>query len=164
MQQQQPYPQHYSYLHYAAILTLRSSNIRNVTQCSSNHTHSITYTYITQQQHPQCYPMQQQQQLYLQHYLYLHYAAILTLRSSNIRNVTQCSSSSYTYSITYTYITQQQHPQCYSMQQQLYPQHHLYLHYAAVTSAMLLNAAAAATIPTAPPTLTLRSYTYIMQQ
>ena len=68
-----------------------------------------------------------QQQLYLQHYLYLHYAAvtsamlfnaaaaatiltallILTLRSSNIRNVTQCSSSSYTYSITYTYITQQ---------------------------------------------------------
>ena len=49
---------------------------------------------------------------------------ILTLRSSNIRNVTQCSSSSYTYSITYTYITQ------------------LYLHYAAVTSAMLLNVAA----------------------
>ena len=34
----------------------------------------------------------QQQQLYLQHYLY---------SSSNIRNVTQCSSSSYTYSITY---------------------------------------------------------------
>ena len=49
----------------------------------------------------------QQQQLYLQHYLY---------SSSNIRNVTQCSSSSYTYSITYI---------------------------AAVTSAMLLNAAAA---------------------
>ena len=48
----------------------------------------------------------QQQQLYLQHYLY---------SSSNIRNVTQCSSS-YTYSITYI---------------------------AAVTSAMLLNAAAA---------------------
>ena len=87
----------------------------------------------------------QQQQLYLQHYLYLHYAAILTLRSSNIRNVTQCSSSSYTYSITYTYITQ------------------LYLHYAAVTSAMLLNAAAA-TILTALLILTLRSYTYIMQQ
>ena len=88
----------------------------------------------------------QQQQLYLQHYLYLHYAAILTLRSSNIRNVTQCSSSSYTYSITYTYITQ------------------LYLHYAAVTSAMLLNAAAAATILTALLILTLRSYTYITQQ
>ena len=112
-----------------------------------------------------------QQQLYLQHYLYLHYAAvtsamllnaaatiltalliylhyaaILTLRSSNIRNVTQCSSSSYTYSITYTYITQ------------------LYLHYAAVTSAMLLNAAAAATILTALLILTLRSYTYITQQ
>ena len=49
----------------------------------------------------------QQQQLYLQHYLY---------SSSNIRNVTQCSSSSYTYNITYI---------------------------AAVTSAMLLNAAAA---------------------
>ena len=49
----------------------------------------------------------QQQQLYLQHYLY---------SSSNIRNITQCSSSSYTYSITYI---------------------------AAVTSAMLLNAAAA---------------------
>ena len=49
----------------------------------------------------------QQQQLYLQHYLY---------SSSNIRNVTQCSSSNYTYSITYI---------------------------AAVTSAMLLNAAAA---------------------
>ena len=87
----------------------------------------------------------QQQQLYLQHYLYLHYAAILTLRSSNIRNVTQCSSSNYTYSITYTYITQ------------------LYLHYAAVTSAMLLNAAAAA-ILTALLILTLRSYTYITQQ
>ena len=104
-----------------------------------------------------------QQQLYLQHYLYLHYAAvtsamllnaaatiltallILTLRSSNIRNVTQCSSSNYTYSITYTYITQ------------------LYLHYAAVTSAMLLNAAAA-TILTALLILTLRSYTYITQQ
>ena len=91
--------------------------------------------------------MQQQQQLYLQHYLYLHYAAILTLRSSNIRNVTQCSSSSsYTYSITYTYITQ------------------LYLHYAAVTSAMLLNAATAAAILTALLILTLRSYTYIKQQ
>ena len=49
----------------------------------------------------------QQQQLYLQHYLY---------SSSNIRNVTQCSSSSYTYSITYI---------------------------AEGTSAMLLNAAAA---------------------
>ena len=48
----------------------------------------------------------QQQQLYLQHYLY---------SSSNIRNVTQCSSSNYTYSITYI---------------------------AAVTSAMLLNAVA----------------------
>ena len=94
---------------------------------------------------------------------------ILTLRSSNIRNVTQCSSSSYTYSITYTYITQ------------------LYLHYAAVTSAMLLNAAAAmltallilsyaavtsamllnaaaAAILTALLILTLRSYTYITQQ
>ena len=72
---------------------------------------------------------------------------ILTLRSSNIRNVTQCSSSSnYTYSITYTYITQ------------------LYLHYAAVTSAMLLNAAAAATILTGLLILTLRSYTYITQQ
>ena len=71
---------------------------------------------------------------------------ILTLRSSNIRIVTQCSSSSnYTYSITYTYITQ------------------LYLHYAAVTSAMLLNAAAA-TILTALLILTLRSYTYITQQ
>ena len=108
--------------------------------------------------------MQQQQQLYLQHYLYLHYAAvtsaillnaaatiltallILTLRSSNIRNVTQCSSSNYTYSITYTYITQ------------------LYLHYAAVTSAMVLNAAAAAAILTALLILTLRSYTYITQQ
>ena len=55
----------------------------------------------------------QQQQLYLQHYLY---------SSSNIRNVTQCSSSNYTYSVTYTYsIT----------------------YIAAVTSAMLLNAAAA---------------------
>ena len=85
-----------------------------------------------------------QQQLYLQHYLYLHYAAILTLRSSNIRNVTQCSSSSYTYSITYTYIKQ------------------LYLHYAAVTSAMLLNAAAA--ILTALLIITLSSYTYITQQ
>ena len=53
-----------------------------------------------------------QQQLYLQHYLY---------SSSNIRNVTQCSSS-YTYSITYI---------------------------AAATSAMLLNAAAAAVILTA---------------
>ena len=82
--------------------------------------------------HPQCYSMQQQQ-LYLQHYLYLHYTAILTLRSSNIRNV------------THTYITQ------------------LYLHYAAVTSAMLLNAAAA-TILTALLILTLRSYTYITQQ
>ena len=70
---------------------------------------------------------------------------ILTLRSSNIRNVTQCSSSNYTYSITYTYITQ------------------LYLHYAAVTCAMLLNAAAAA-ILTALLILTLRSYTYITQQ
>ena len=57
--------------------------------------------------------MQQQQQLYLQRYLY---------SSSNIRDVTQCSSSSYTYSITYI---------------------------AAVTSAMLLNAAAAAVILTA---------------
>ena len=50
--------------------------------------------------------------LILTHYLY---------SSSNIRNVTQCSSS-YTYSVTYTYsIT----------------------YIAAVTSAMLLNAAAA---------------------
>ena len=40
---------------------------------------------------------------------------ILHFLQCNIRNVTQCSSSSYTYSITYTYITQ------------------LYLHYAAVT-------------------------------
>ena len=55
----------------------------------------------------------QQQQLYLQHYLY---------SSSNNRNVTQCSSSSYTYSVTYTYST---------------------TYIAAVTSAMLLNAAAA---------------------
>ena len=54
----------------------------------------------------------QQQQLYLQHYLY---------SSSNIRNVTQCSSS-YTYSVTYTYST---------------------TYIAAVTSTMLLNAAAA---------------------
>ena len=46
---------------------------------------------------------------------------------------------------SYTYITQ------------------LYLHYAAVTSAMLLNAAAAA-ILTALLILTLRSYTYITQQ
>ena len=45
--------------------------------------------------------------------------------------------------LLYTYITQ------------------LYLHYAAVTSAMLLNAAAAATILTALLILTLRSYTYI---
>ena len=95
--------------------------------------------------------------LYLQHYaavisamLFNAAAAailtallILTLHSSNIRNVTQCSSN-YTYSITYTYITQ------------------LYLHYAAVTSAMLLNAAAA--ILTALLILTLRSYTYITQQ
>ena len=44
--------------------------------------------------------------------------------------------------LLYTYITQ------------------LYLHYAAVTSAMLLNAAAA-TILTALLILTLRSYTYI---
>ena len=55
----------------------------------------------------------QQQQLYLQRYLY---------SNSNIRDVTQCSSSSYTYSITYI---------------------------AAVTSAMLLNAAAATVILTA---------------
>ena len=70
---------------------------------------------------------------------------ILTaLCSSNIHNATQCNSS-YAYSITYAYITQ------------------LYLHYAAVTSAMLLNAAAA-TILTALLILTLRSYTYITQQ
>ena len=54
----------------------------------------------------------QQQQLYLQHYLY---------SSSNIRNVTQCSSSNYTYSITYI---------------------------AAVTSTMLLNTATAAILTT----------------
>ena len=81
----------------------------------------------------------QQQQLYLQHYLY---------SSSNIRDVIQCSSSytyrstyiaavtstmllkcssSYTYSITYTYgIT----------------------YIAAVTSAMLLNTATAAILTT----------------
>ena len=104
--------------------------------------------------------------LYLQHYaavisamLFNAAAAailtallILTLCSSNIHNVTQCSSSNYTYSITYTYITQ------------LYLHYAaLYLHYAAVTSAMLLNAAASA-ILTALLILTLRSYTYITQQ
>ena len=121
----------------------------------------------------------QQQQLYLQHYLYLHYAAvtsamllnaaatiltallILTLRSSNIRNVTQCSSSNYTYSITYTYITQLCSNYTYSITYTYITQ--LYLHYVAVTSAMLLNAAAAA-ILTALLILTLRSYTYITQQ
>ena len=56
----------------------------------------------------------QQQQLYLQHYLY---------SSSNIRNVTQCSSSNYTYSITYI---------------------------AAVTSVILRNAAAAVILTALP--------------
>ena len=143
------------------ILTaLCSSNIRNVTQCSgSSYTYSITHLERCDlAQKTESYTLGKHLNLYLQHYaavisamLFNAAAAILTalliltLCSSNIRNVTQCSSSNYTYSITYTYITQ------------------LYLHYAAVTSAMLLNAAAA-TILTALLILTLRSYTYIMQQ
>ena len=95
-----------------------------------------------------------QQQLYLQHYLYLHYAAVTsamlfnTAAAAILTALLILTLRSYTYSITYTYITQ------------LCLQHYLYLHYAAVTSAMLLNAAAAAAILTALLILTLRSYTY----
>ena len=88
---------------------------------------------------------------------------ILTaLCSSNIRNVTQCSGSSYTYSITHLERCDlAQKTESYTLGKHL----NLYLqHYAAVISAMLLNAAAAAAILTALLILTLRSYTYITQQ
>ena len=78
----------------------------------------------------------QQQQLYLQHYLY---------SSSNIRNVTQCSSSSYTYSVTYTYSTAYIAAVTSCSSSYTYSVTYTYsiTYIAAVTSAMLLNAAAA---------------------
>ena len=75
----------------------------------------------------------QQQQLYLQHYLY---------SSSNIRDVTQCSSS-YTYSSTYiAAVTSTMLLKCSSS----YTYGITYI--AAVTSAMLLNTATAAILTT----------------
>ena len=82
----------------------------------------------------------QQQQLYLQHYLY---------SSSNIRDVTQCSSSSYTYSSTYiAAVTSTMLLKCNNSYTYSITYTYGITYIAAVTSAMLLNTATAAILTT----------------